>query len=196
MRAPMEHEQQAHGVTDLRSYVDSLRRHALLIVAIAIGAAVAAYVISTLQFERYRASTTLLFSPDVSEGTDDRGRSIDTLVQLAGSERVLAPVAKAQGYDSSRKVARDVTVSGDANADIVTIKATAAIPARARDLANAVARSLIGWRNEKRDRLLAANIQVLERQLTLLSRRGVASDDPAASDLRTQLTEARAERLV
>jgi receptor protein-tyrosine kinase len=186
----------AHGVTDLRGYVDSLRRHAVLIVAIAVGAAVAAYVISTLQFERYRASTTLLFSPDVTEGSDDRGRSIDTLVQLAGSERVLAPVAKAQGYDSSKKLARDIAVSGDANADILTIKASAAIPERARNLANAVARSLIDWRNAKRERLLGANIQVLERQLALLTRRGVPSNDPAVSDLRTQLTEARAERLV
>jgi tyrosine-protein kinase len=193
----METDHQAHpGVTDLRGYVDSLRRHALLIVAIAIGAAIAAYVISTLQFERYRAETTLLFSPEVTEAGDERIRSVDTLAKLAVSQSVLAPVAKARGYSSSAALAGDLKVTGDANADILTITATAAIPQRARDLANAVSRSLIEWRNQKRQQLLRANIQVLERQLNLLTRRGVPSDDPAIADLRSQITASRAELLV
>jgi succinoglycan biosynthesis transport protein ExoP len=182
-------------VTDLRGFLDSLKRNALLIAAVAIGVAAAAYVISTLQLEQYKASTTLLFSPGVGDTDGDPGRSIDTLVQLAGSNRVLTPVAKAQrdGADALRQAIR---VTGDANADILTITATARVPERAKTLANSVANSLIAYQNEKRERLIRANIQVLRRQLDLLERRGVPASDAVVQDLRAQLTAANAELLV
>jgi succinoglycan biosynthesis transport protein ExoP len=105
---------------------------------------------------------------------------------------VLTPVANANhiGVDVLKG---DLTVGADSSADLVKITATSSSATGAAQLANGVADALIAYRTNNQKSLLRAQAASLEDQLSRFSGRADPSSVAAASDLRTQLAQVRAE---
>ena len=177
---------------DLRDLSGFLRRRARIIIGFAVLTAVAAYVLSTLAPERYRATARVLFSDQSAAATaGDPTRAVDTFVQLAKTEQVLAPVAKARGFSSTEALRRTLDVKADVNTNVIGITATAPTARAAAARANAVASRLVSWRNASRNDQARARIRFYRQQVAALGSDSAAA--VAGADLRAQLAEARSQ---
>lgn len=154
--------------------------------------------LSLAQADKFQSTARILYTdPGAAAGAiggGDPERAIDTFVRLATTDDVLAPVAPSVGLSSSDEVREGVNVTATANANILNVSAVEASADEAAELANAVASALITWRSDNRQRQLTARIDSLAQQLTALAGKTSPSEAAAASDLRTQLAEARAQR--
>jgi succinoglycan biosynthesis transport protein ExoP len=181
--------------SDVRDVVAFLRRHIVVIVLAALITGAVGFGVSLTQAKTYQADMSLLYSAPIGTQGQDPVRAIDTIVQIAGSNDVLAPVA--QHYaETLQELKSQIGVRGDPGADIITIAGTSRLPARASSLANDVAQSLISWRTSQSTKLLQARISSLQQQLDALSGSVAPSAVAAASDLRAQISQARAELAV
>lgn len=181
--------------SDLAGFVSLLRRQVFLIVSVAALTCGFTLLFSVIQTDKYRASAKVLYAePGVGGGIagGDVQRAVETFVRVAESETVLLPVARSIDL-STDELRASVSVTGDASANIITTTATAGTAAGAATVANAVASSLISWREQQRDRQARARIEFLRQQLAALEGTASPSARAAAADIRTQLAEATAQ---
>jgi Mrp family chromosome partitioning ATPase/capsular polysaccharide biosynthesis protein len=186
-----------HEHSDLREFLVLLRRHTLLIAFVAIATAGVAFLLSVRMAKQYTAGTTLLYSAtSTTTGTDaDPTRAIATIVGIAQSNTVLAPIA-AQYKLSMRSLKNSVNVTDDTTSDLLKITATSGSPAKAALLANSIAQSLIASRLAQLKALLQAQVGALQQQLQTFAGKVDPSSLAAASAVRAQLAEARAQLTV
>lgn len=182
---------------DLRSFGSLLRRQGVTIVLCGVVTAATTLGVSLLQAEQFQASARILYTdPGTTAGSigaGDPARAIDTFTRLATTEDILQPVAKSLGFATADEVRADVTITGASNANLLDVSAIAGTAKGSAALANAVATSLIRWRSVNRDEQFKARITFLKQQLNALAGTTSPSQVAAASDLRTQLTEAEAQ---
>jgi capsular exopolysaccharide synthesis family protein len=178
---------------DLHRYLTVLRKQLPLIVATMLIVAAAAAGAALLQTPRYRATTTLLFTPAAGvagQGTaEDPQRVLNTIVQVATTDTVLRAAAKASGI---RDVSKSVGVVADSSADLVVIAGTGSSPETARRVADGLAQALVAWRRTQQRTSLSARVATLNSQLAQYGGSSSPADVAAAADLRSQLTAARA----
>ena len=105
---------------------------------------------------------------------------------------VLQRVAEERNI-STEVLRKQITVDGDADANIISIRSVAETAAGAAAVANATATSLVNWRTEQRQRQVRARVEFLRQQLATLAGKTAPSEVAAAADLRTQLAQAQAE---
>ena len=178
--------------SDVREAVAFLRRHAIVIIFTAIVTGAVGFGVSLTQAKTYQAKTSLLYSAASDAPTQDPVRAIDTIVAIAGSNDVLVPVARRHGLTLSG-LESQIGIRSNPSADIISIAANSRIPSGATSVANDVARSLILWRQGQRNKLLRARISSLQQQLQTLAGNATPSAIAAASDLRTQISQVRAQ---
>jgi capsular exopolysaccharide synthesis family protein len=182
--------------SDLRGFLSLLRRQIVPIVVCAIVTASATFAFAFTQPKTYRATTQILYTdPGSIAGlaSGDPARAVDTLVQLATTDDVLKSVTISGQNTSAGAIRAATDVTGDANANIITVAAEAGTPRGAAALANAVAASLVTWRNENRSKQIKSRLTFLQEQLGALAGRSSPSEVAIASDLRAQIAEASAQ---
>lgn len=143
------HRGQAESMT-LIDYVDTLRRHWRLVVALTVLGAVGGYFLASTQPNMYRASATVLVSSDQAGSASDLLQGsvyVESLVTsyaaMATSELVLEPVIDELDLPTtSRGLAGSLTAESPASTFLIEIHAERGEAAEAQDLANAVADEL------------------------------------------------------
>jgi len=184
--------------TNLPNFLAMLRRQRVLVVAAAVLAALAAFVVSSLQSTAYTSSARLLYSALTSPAgvaNEDPARALDTLVGLAKNPAVLEAAATSVGV-SPERLDNATSVSADPNADLISITATTGSAAGASAMANGLAKSFVSWRTNGQKALVRVRIDSLQSQIARLTGRGGPSATAVISDLRLQLAEARSELAV
>jgi capsular exopolysaccharide synthesis family protein len=182
--------------SDLQGLLALLRRQRVPILACAIAAAGAAYVLSLQQPDKFQATARVLYTDTGTGGSiggGDPARAVDTFVQLASTDDVLTPVAKHLRLTSTDEIRAATSVTADATANLINVSATGDNADAATQLANGVASGLVDWRESNRRRQLQARIDYLEGQLRSLAGKSSPSELAAAADIRTQLSEQQAQ---
>ena len=191
-------EPAVHEHSDLREFVGLARRHAPLIAFVTIATAIAAFVVSLSQPSVYDASTTLLYTPTstTAGAPTDTATEMETIAGIATSTSVLSPLAHRFGL-SLQKLQQNISVgistSSGSTSELLRISAKAHQARSSASIANAVATSLTAFRASRERNLLNSQVTFLQQQLSSLSGKTDPSSIAAASDVRTQLVQLRAE---
>ncbi len=127
---------------------DRLRRHAALLVVLAVLGGAAGFLFANVERPVYKAETTLMVGSSAPVGSDDELKLSSALAvayaDLARREPVLGPVADAGFADSWRQLQPDVHVqTGTKNAQLVEVSVYSDDPAAATSLAAAVRDQLV-----------------------------------------------------
>ena len=190
---PLNAEFAGRDSSDLEQFLLLLKRHLLLIGLVALVTGAVAYAVTSRQPRQYSASATLVYVPfDPTQATD---RSVATVVSIGASNAVLGPVALRENLGLGA-VSAAVTISGDPNADIVTISAGSHSASQAAALANDVAQELITYSSAGQKQVLQAQLTSLEDQLQTFAGQTLPSAVSAAAGLRTQIAGASAQLAV
>lgn len=198
---PVAVDPSASDHSDVREALGLVRRHAVLIAAVTIATAAAAFAISLMQPNEYTATATVLYTPadSVANNQSDTGTAMQTIQGIGESTSLLAPIAQSYGLgvkQLKRDVSLGISVSPTSVSQILTITATAPSPARAASIANALAAALIQYRSTRQKSLLVSQIAFLQQELRQLAGKTDPSSINAASDVRTQLVQLQAQRAV
>ena len=188
------------GVTEhseLREFIALIKRHLILIAVVAILTGAATYAVTQREASRYVSGTTLLFTPT---GTTDPATQVATVVGIASSSAVLAPIAlhlrmTMQQLRQSLNITNAVATNA-VTTNLIGISATAGSARQSAQIANQVAKSLIAYTANGQRRLLRAQIDALQRQVQAFVGRTDPSSIAAATELRTQLSQAEAQLAV
>jgi capsular polysaccharide biosynthesis protein/MinD-like ATPase involved in chromosome partitioning or flagellar assembly len=184
---------------DLRQLLSLLwRRTPVILLAIVIGAG-AAYGISKLQKEKYKATATLLFralSLDQQvtgtplQSTGDPSRDATTDVKLVSLDVVRERAARSlgQGY-TARKLSKIVEISSDGQSDLVKVNATAPNADEAPRIANTVASSYVIFRKTSVTGQIQNAIDTMRTSLSRIPRSQRKTDQAVA--LRLSLAKLR-----
>jgi Mrp family chromosome partitioning ATPase/capsular polysaccharide biosynthesis protein len=179
--------------SDLRAFLALFRRYAVLITVVTILTGVVTYVVTKQEAATYSSTATLLYTePANAAATVDPARAVSTFVGVGTSNAVLSRVARRHGL-SPTQLETMLRVTGDPNANLITITADSGSPASAAALAQGVARALINYTATGTKASLRAQIASLKSQLHNFAGRTDPSSQAAASDLRLQLAQARAQ---
>ncbi|HET9163816.1 MAG TPA: polysaccharide biosynthesis tyrosine autokinase [Solirubrobacterales bacterium] len=164
---------------DLEQAIAIARRRATLILLCVFVTAAAAFGLSLIQHKQYSASATLLFrNPGFAEdlfGTSATPPSTDPVREAATNRTLVGLDAVGQraarhlrGLDAE-EVSDMVSVSGEGEADVVSVTATNGNPTLAKRVANVFARQFIAFRaGTDRSKLLKAK-RLAERELERLT---------------------------
>ena len=186
--------------SDVREALGLLRRHALLIAAVTIATAAAAFAISLTQPNQYTATATVLYSPTTTGGNQpDISTAMQTIQGIGQSSSVLAPIARSYGLgvkELSGETSIGISVSDTSASQILTVTATSSSPAKSASIANAISAALIQYRASRQQELLASQVAFLQQELQNLAGKTDPSSIAAASDVRTQLVQLRAQQAV
>ena len=181
---------------DLRHYVGVVRRHLLLVFVTTAVVGGAAFGASLLEKPRYRATSTILYSPQTQTLTgttsEDPVRVLSTLANLATNNTILTSAASKLG-SSTTDLSKTVSIGAAADQDILRLSATDTNAQRAARKADAVTAAFLAWRTESQQKLARAEVAILQQQLRDLEARGAAADQTVAAALRSQLAEAQAQ---
>jgi succinoglycan biosynthesis transport protein ExoP len=181
---------------DLRHYLGVIRRHILLVIFTAIVVGGAALGTSLLERPRYRATSTILFSPQTQNllgtSSEDPARVLSTLAELATNNEILTKAASAMN-STVADLSQTISVNASSDQDILRLSATDTDAQRAARKANAVATAFLAWRTQTQETQTRAQIAVLLRQLRDLEARGANADQTVVAALQGQLAEARAQ---
>ena len=184
-------ENRTNEGSDLRAFLALFRRHAVLIGVVTILTGAVTYAVTRQQAATYSSTATLLYTEPASEAVDP-ARAVSTFVGEATSSAVLAPVAQKHRMRVADLRAA-LSVTGDPNADLITISTDSASPIGAASLSNDVARRMIAYTTAGERGALLAQIASLRHQLLFFAGRTDPSSQAAASDLRLQLAQTRAQ---
>jgi len=186
-------ENRTNEDSDLRAFLGLCRRHAVLIAVVTILTAVVTYAVTKGEAETFSSTSTLLYTePTSAPANFDPARALSTFVGVGSSSAVLTPVAGHHQL-SLAGLRSALSISGNPSADLVSIAASSPSPAEAAALAQGVARSLINYTKTGTQDTLRAEIASLESQLDRLAGRTDPSSQNAASALRLQLAQAKAQ---
>jgi len=179
--------------SDLRAFLALFRRHAVLIGVVTILTGAVTYAVTRQEAPTYSSTATLLYTEPANESASaDPARAVSTFVGEATSSAVLAPVAQKHRMRVADLRAA-LSVTGDPNADLITISTDSASPIGAASLSNDVARRMIAYTTAGERGALLAQIASLRHQLLFFAGRTDPSSQAAASDLRLQLAQTRAQ---
>lgn len=185
------------GDLDLQHFLATMRRSVYLILGMGVVVGVLAFVGSQFQTTRYQATESLLYTPsDVTTANAaalDPVRAITTLVALAKTPPVLERARRTLGLKSDSSLLKTVSASGGTDNDVIEITATATQPERAAQIARAVGRAFIQWRNQSSASVIRSRISSLQQQLAQFNGKTNPSAVLAAGDLRTQIAAAQAQ---
>jgi Mrp family chromosome partitioning ATPase/capsular polysaccharide biosynthesis protein len=184
-------ENRTNEGSDLRAFLALFRRHAVLIGVVAILTGAVTYAVTRQETPTYSSTATLLYTEPANEATDP-ARAVSTFVGVASSSAVLARVAQKHRMRVADLRAA-LSVTGDPNSDLITVSADSGSAIGAASLANDVARRMIAYTTAGERTALLAQIASLQHQLGTFAGRTDPSSQAAASDLRLQLAQTRAE---
>jgi len=165
---------------DFPNFLALLRRRAVMIVGIAVGAAVLAYGISSLFPDRYDASADVLFhqpagTPPINpnepsnESNAEPERVAATNLALAQLDIIAVRVKQRLDTEMSAKELREaVSVEPNGQADVATITARADTPEEAAEIANAFASEVVAIRRAKARGKIEGVIEAINAQLAEL----------------------------
>jgi receptor protein-tyrosine kinase len=181
---------------DLRHYLEIIRRHLLFTILTALMVGGAVLGTSLLQKPRYRATSTVLFSPQtqslVAGSSEDSARVLSTLAKLGTNNTILRAAASQLG-STATALSKTVAISASADQDILSISATDTNASQAARASRAVTKAFLAWRTEMQVSVTRAQIAILQRQLRDLVAHGSTSDQTVVAALRGQLAEAQAQ---
>jgi capsular polysaccharide biosynthesis protein len=197
--APVHAEAVGHR-SALLSLIGLVRRNAGLICACAVLVALAAFVLSTLQADRYASSASLLFrqSELVGQVTGFADGERFNTVEQEGATNVAVvqsrPVAAATaqriggGYDLEA-VQAAITVEARPNTRVVDVTAEAGTPEQAVRLANTYTEVFVNQRARQVRSQIKEALNRLERELQLLPQE--AREGPSGGDLEQRISTLR-----
>ena len=158
-------------------YIDAIRGHLLLIVALVVLAVAAAATYSLTASKRYEAEADLVVTPLSSNDEtfvgipsllrdNGRGRAIATAARFVRSPQVADEVKNRVGTSRSTRQALldSITVRPVSQSNILTIVGKSSDPARAAQIANAFADATVGQRSGIFQAQLQSVIRGLKRQ--------------------------------
>jgi Mrp family chromosome partitioning ATPase/capsular polysaccharide biosynthesis protein len=179
--------------SDLRAFLGLFRRHAVLIVVVTILTGVVTYAVTKQEAAKYSSTATLLYTEPANVSFNfDPARAVSTLVDVATSSAVLSSVAQKHGM-SLTKLQSMLSVTGNPTANLISISAESASPAGAASLAQDSAQALVNYTTKNTQQTLRAQIASLRSQLQNFAGRTDAGSQNAASQLRLQLAQTRAQ---
>jgi capsular exopolysaccharide synthesis family protein len=175
----MREETQAPGL-DLRDVIRVLRRRVPVLLIAVIATPAAAVGVSMIQEDQYTAEATLLlrdpqfdqmlFAPGGLSPSSDAEREAATNVELVSLDVVAAGAAEELGREFTRESIRDaIEISGEGEADVISISATAADPDLAAEIANVFASEYIDFRRRADQEMIRETTDLIERRLAALS---------------------------
>lgn len=134
----------------IREYLQSLRRHWLVIVLLTLVGGGAGFLYAQAQTEMYSATSSVVVIPARGDSTSElvQGANyvqnlVQTYIVVATSPQVLEPVIDDLGLDTTpQALAGTMTVDSPLNTAVLDIRVLNADPALARDIANATADEL------------------------------------------------------
>ena len=135
---------------ELRDYVRILHKNWVLIVAVTLLGICAAAGASILMTPKYEANTQLYVSVrsesqasgDLVQGSNFARQSVQSYVNIVGTDLVLGPVIEKLGLDDSVAELSDrVAANSPLNTSLVNITVTGADPVEVADIANAIGAS-------------------------------------------------------
>lgn len=135
---------------ELRDYVRIVYKNWVLIVAITLVGVCVAAGASLLTTPKYEATTQLYVSVrsdgstsgDLVQGSNFARQSVESYVNIIGTESVLGPVVDELGLEeSTAQLSAQVTASAPSGTSLIDITVTDEDPVRAAEIANAIAAS-------------------------------------------------------
>jgi Mrp family chromosome partitioning ATPase/capsular polysaccharide biosynthesis protein len=164
-----------------------------LIAVVTILTGVIAYVVTKQETPQYSSTATLEFTEPANApvGTDP-ARDLATLVGVGTSSSVLDPVALAHGMTPAQ-LRKALSVTGNPDADLISISASSPHATEAAKLAQDVAQGMKDYTLTQTEQSLRGQIASFGTQLQHLAGRSDPASIAAASSLRSQLAQAKAE---
>jgi Mrp family chromosome partitioning ATPase/capsular polysaccharide biosynthesis protein len=151
------------------------------------------YAVTKQEAPRFSSTATLLYTEPANAPVNfDPIRAVSTLVGISSSSAVLTPVAIRHGMslDQLRSL---LSINGNPTADLMTVSVASGSPTESAALSKDVANALITFTATDTKHELQAQIASLRHQLHSFAGRSDPSSQGAASDLRLQLAQARAQ---
>lgn len=181
---------------NIKDYLRPVWTHKLFVAGLVLVATVGSYVFYDRKPDQYVGSTDIYLRSDVGVEGEITGaatpvitpRDLADQARLLRTRPVAVRVAREIGYRGDPvDLLERVTVTPDADANFVTVTATAGEAQSAAELANAFARTFIDQRDTARRRALTAARTATQRQLERIPR--AQRDAPAATDLGVRLRQ-------
>ncbi len=160
---------------ELRDYVAVLAKRKWLIISVTVVAVVIAVGISMLTARSYQGEAKILINDrntgaaligsQLSADSSQPDRDMQTQVELIQQRPLLQKVIAAEGlHTTPDDLLKQIKVSADTQANIITIDVVDKSPTRAADSANALAKAYVDWsRDTQRQSINAAADQVQKR---------------------------------
>jgi succinoglycan biosynthesis transport protein ExoP len=159
--------------TDLRKYLQILRRRWLLILLVMLFTGTGAYLLSARMKPVYRGATQLQIQPfsngssqsqDLLNLFQNPTLVLETDVKLIESDAVLNPVVSILKLPSLKRLKKALSVKLVPNTQILEIDVDTHVPVQSRDLANKIAESFIVFqRTQSIQRITASNAEAIDR---------------------------------
>jgi succinoglycan biosynthesis transport protein ExoP len=151
---------------------ETIRRSVPIVVVLVALGAVALNVIRLYQGPKYEASAKVLFSSiDLgaalvgTESFEDPERAEDTELEVAGSAELYERTARSTGGNYGDSEALQEAMLVDVESDVLTFTGSSDDRARASQIANAVAREYIDWREELSGETIRDAIAQVRREI-------------------------------
>jgi Mrp family chromosome partitioning ATPase len=179
--------------SDLRAVIALFRRHAVLIGVVTLLTVVVTYVVTKQEAAKYTSTATLLYTePATVQPNFDPARQLSTYVGIASSSAVLAPVAARHGLTVTQ-LRNLLSISGNADANLMTISAVTGSPRESAAIARGVTNALVAYSTTNEQDQLRSYIASLEQQLQSFAGRRNPSAQANASQLRLQIAQNKAQ---
>lgn len=179
--------------SDLRAFLSLFRRHAVLIAVVTILTGVIAYVVTKQETPQYSSTAQLEFTePANAPANADPARDVSTLVGVGTSSAVIDPVAQKHGMTPAQ-LRKALSVTGNPDADLISISASSPHATESAALAQDVAQGMISYTTTQTAQTLRQEIASFGAQLQHLAGRSDPASVAAASNLRVQQAQAKAE---
>lgn len=161
-------------------YLQAIRRHWLVVVAVAVLAMVVAGVTVSRLSKSYTATASILVTPlpagdptfvgiGTVVDTGDPARTLQTAVALIDTPNAAARAAAEMGRPwTPQSVLQAISVAPLGASDVISVSANAAAPAAAQRLANTFASSAIAYRASIVQGQIQASIKQLQTRLSAL----------------------------
>lgn len=153
---------------DLLELVRAILKHIKLIIVLCILFGLGGFFGTKLLITpTYTASTSIYLTPQISEsGSLDynsqmaNSKLVTNVVNLLTQNNIMSEVAKDVGLESAKNVKDALTVSNEANTEIITITASTTDPKLSKDIANSTVSTFI---NRMQKNLNVRNIEVVDK---------------------------------
>jgi succinoglycan biosynthesis transport protein ExoP len=159
--------------TDLRKYLQILRRRWPLILLVMVFTGTGAYLLSARMTPVYRGATQLQIQPFTNGSSQSQDLLnlfqnptlvLETDVKLIESDAVLNPVVSVLKLPSVKRLKQALSVKLVPNTQILEIDVDTHVPVQSRDWANKIAESFIIFqRTQSIERITASNAEAIDR---------------------------------